>query len=229
MRARKPSLLQKNFYPLRCQNLHQLTWLSLLRLLGRLMDTFQASASGEPAYWYGERALTGLLAAAAWKMKRGGSLEEFLSLRRHGRKNSSGRGDAWVFVGNHWYTVEAKVKWPRSTSSKAILKAVSDGIGEAKAQLSSLDSAYKRGTTKAAVCYIVPELEVGVGDRPPSANQARESFLKVRDELDASNVVLASYWHQGKLPRHRDRKEGKTFMYPGVIVVVTWWSRVHMM
>ena len=29
------------------------------------------------AYWYGERALTGLLASAAWKVRGGWSLEEF--------------------------------------------------------------------------------------------------------------------------------------------------------
>jgi len=53
------------------------------------------------AYWYGERAISGLLASAAWMVRDGWSLEEFTGQRKKGRrKNASGKGDLWLGVGN---------------------------------------------------------------------------------------------------------------------------------
>jgi hypothetical protein len=85
-------------------------WRELLRGWGGLMDRYCEDGEDAP-YWYGERALTGLLAAAAWQRKAGWSLEEFTGRRRSG----AGRGDAWIGVGADTYTIEAKAIYTYET------------------------------------------------------------------------------------------------------------------
>jgi len=81
-------------------------WTLILKEFGKLLDEY--NSSDEVAYWYGERALTGLLAAAAWRIKDGWSIEEFTGLRRTGERQNSGKGDVWIGIQRKTFTVEAK-------------------------------------------------------------------------------------------------------------------------
>jgi hypothetical protein len=100
-------------------------------------------------------------------------------------------------------------------------------IEKARKQLESLDPLYKRGTLKTAICYIIPEIAVSPGEKVPSAYKTRKMTEKLCDQFDTNKTVVGSFWCTGKPPRYRDRKEGKTYMYPGVIVVLTWWERIR--
>lgn len=219
-------MLRGHYHPTLPRNSDQRIWHALLKRFGRLLNSFQEK-SGDPAYWYGERSLTGLLAAAAWSMKRGGALEEFLGMRRHGRNNTSGRGDAWIYDKNRWYTIEAKARWPRRTSTDALVSLAGKAIEEARKQLQSLDPLYKKGTLKTAICYIIPELAVRSGEKVPSAYQTKKMTEKLCQQFAANKTIVGAFWCTGKPPRYPDRKEGKTYMYPGVIVVLTWWKRTR--
>jgi hypothetical protein len=75
------------------------TWAGLIERYDGASDTDQRLK--DVAYWYGERALTGLLAAAAWRTnKYWWSIEEFTGKRhvdprlRKSRTNGAGRGEA---------------------------------------------------------------------------------------------------------------------------------------
>jgi len=111
------------------------------------------SVPRDVAYWYGERALTGLLAAAAWKIG-GWSLEEWTAQRGRGKEKGSARGDLWLATENGQFTMEAKVSWPCSTWKYAN-KYAKRCIKEAENQLRSMDKGYRFGQP-IALCYIVP-------------------------------------------------------------------------
>jgi hypothetical protein len=96
------------------------TWLKLFKAWADLMDRYcdAEGPDGDVPYWYGERAVTGLLAAAAWHVLGGWSLEEFLGRRD---ENAVGRGDAWLGIDDSEYTIEAKATWPLAHSPAALM------------------------------------------------------------------------------------------------------------
>ena len=207
----------------------QRSWLAFLRRFGRLLNRFWDQC-GEPAYWYGERSLTGLLCAAAWNRGKCGALEEFLGLRKHGKRGKSGRGDGWIYDNkNRWFTIEAKVRWPRrlSPDADALVNMAEKAIEESRKQLQSLDPLYKRKTSKTAICYLIPELRLNSKAKRPSAYQTRRLTEKLCHQFDSNNTVVGAFWCKGEPPRSRYEKEGKTYIYPGVIIVVTWWERIR--
>ncbi len=61
-----------------------LGWKGLLREWMRLFREHEGNDE-DVAYWYGERALTGLLSAAAWKVQYWWALEEFVGKRTLGK------------------------------------------------------------------------------------------------------------------------------------------------
>src|SRR2546426_9391436 len=75
-------------------DLRRAGWESLLRRWSNLITYTTAGEEDDEddvPYWYGERPLTGLLAAAAWRHRQGWSLEEFAGRRdrKSTRLNSS--------------------------------------------------------------------------------------------------------------------------------------------
>ncbi|HSQ52575.1 MAG TPA: hypothetical protein VLL94_15095 [Nitrospiraceae bacterium] len=93
-------------------------WALVLKEFGKILNDY--NSSDDVAYWYGERALTGLLTAAAWGIKGGWSIEEFTGLRRTGGRQNSGKGDAWIGIQRKTFTVEAKVIWAQGPLDTAI-------------------------------------------------------------------------------------------------------------
>lgn len=134
-------------------------WTLVLQEFGKLLEEY--NSTDDVAYWYGERALSGLLAATAWRTRAGWSLEEFSGLRRTGGRQNSGRGDVWIGIGRRTFTVEAKILWPQGPLKTAIAD-TRKLLDEAGNQLDSLDAKYQ-ADVPAAVCYLVPELNLKGG------------------------------------------------------------------
>jgi len=170
----------------------------------------------DTGYWYGERALTGFLAAAAWSLQRGWSLEEFTGLRMSGKKKGSGRGDIWVGIGKKSYTIEAKAVWPGSNVDNAI-KGAEAKLSEAAIQLRQLHKTYRVGRP-VAICYIIPDLN-SKGRFAHSAT-IRDFFMNMPNQLGDSRTAVASLWYEKNAPRYNGR------IYPGVVLVArllpTW-------
>ena len=94
-------------------------WLQLLKTY----ETYETKSDDDSdlAYWHGERPLTGLLAAAAWKIS-GWSLEEF-GVRRKGPNSdhaTEGRCDLQWGLQESQTTVEAKIAWIDQAKLKTV-------------------------------------------------------------------------------------------------------------
>lgn len=175
------------------------------------------SPPSDTGYWYGERALTGFLAAAAWSLPRGWSLEEFTGLRMRGKIKGSGRGDIWLGIGKKSYTVEAKAVWPGSNLENAINGAEAK-LSEAAIQLRQLHKAYRVGQP-VAICYIIPALN-SKGRFADSAT-INEFFMKMPRQFSDSRTAVASLWYEKNPPSYNGR------IYPGVVLVarlIPGWS-----
>ena len=183
----------------------------LLKLFSAIADRIEDydSPPKDTGYWYGERALTGFLAAAAWSLAGGWSLEEFTGLRQNGKKKGSGRGDIWIGVGNQSYTIEAKASWPGSTVDKAI-EGAETKLTDATNQLRKLHKTYRVGKP-VALCYIIPGLKVEGRFADPETIQ--DFFTDMPKRLSDSRTAVASLWYGQKYPRHDGH------IYPGVVIV----------
>ncbi len=188
-------------------------WTLVLKEFGKIMNEY--NSINDVAYWYGERALTGLLTAAAWRIKGGWSIEEFTGLRRTGGRQNSGKGDAWIGIQRKTFTVEAKMVWAQGPLDTAI-KDIRKRLGEAGDQLDSLDATYQIAVPT-AVCYIVPELNLSGGYS--TADDIDRFFTEVPRALKSSKRCIGAFWYRNDPPKPHQGKR-----YPGVIVVAQFWS-----
>ncbi len=190
-------------------------WGRLMEAWGALLDRYQALTLSAPdpdvAYWHREESLTGLLATAAWQIEgagvEGAGLVEFSTTRTWPlpEESGTGAGDAWLRIGDRWYTVEAKLCWSSSR--------IRASLTQAKEDLGSLPES-DRGEWGVAVCYCVPELK-----SPPRAGLMEKLGEDLAAEFPEEELVVV-YTPHGSAPEH-----GGLF-YPGVAVVgrVVRWS-----
>jgi hypothetical protein len=186
-------------------------WVDLLKRFKRYLDWYRDDGD-DVAYWYGERALSGFLASAAWD--EGWSLEEFTGLRKHGKEKSAGRGDLWIGTEKRTFTVEAKVAWLGGPIDKAI-KNIREQLGLAKSQLDKLGSDYRLGVPT-AVCYAVPDLNAKT--KYGTQNHVDELYAEMERTFSTSRKVVGSFRYKGNPPPDSGR------IYPGVIVTTEFWS-----
>jgi len=191
-------------------------WRTLLQFWGNLINTysFYDEVPNEPdvPYWYGERPLTGLLAAAAWMMPEGWSLEEFSTVRGEGKKSGRGRGDLWIGWGKTTYTIEAKISWCAG-NSKDSAQDIRKKLQLAARQLRTLDRRYAPGIHVAlcyAVPYFVPSTSTGC------EKDANRFFKALTASFTGPDCILASY-HHPKPPT--DPEDRQKHIYPGVLLV----------
>jgi hypothetical protein len=176
-------------------------WASLIDTWGYLFDKYEkvSNPDNDVAYWHGENALTASLASAAWQ-NGGAGLVEFDTKRQclNPAESGGGRGDAWLRVGDRWYTVEAKLCWSDT---------VKNCLGDARTQLSMLPKE-DRANVGLILCYCVPEF-------PPDAPQGTFATLAADLERRFEDAELfATYGPVAKMPpRYADK------VYPGMVVV----------
>ncbi len=188
-----------------------ITWRDLLRIWERLMDAYTDPIEPDVPYWYGERALTGLLAAAAWQVSDGWSLEEFLGARQSAEKSGAGRGDLWLGFGRTTaYTAEAKVVWPQE-NSEAALGQIQAALVRAAGQLCALGDEFRVGTP-IALCYVVPDLDASRWSESPA--ELERLFTSVGDSFAGRETLIATYRPPlAKPPVFKGR------CYPGLMLI----------
>lgn len=187
-------------------------WDILLDRWGEFLHQYSLASLHEGkddyAYWYNERALSGILAASAWTLKNGWSLEEFSTPRNISSVSAMGRGDLWIGTGKASYTIESKIYWPQSNRRIAI-KNASNKLNEAREQLLSLDKEYREGDG-VVLCYIVPELR---NSRSYKHSLYIRTFAnKIASSFSGEKIFVASYQEKNK------PIDNKLF-YPGVIII----------
>ncbi len=186
-------------------------WIELLHNFSTLNDKEERDVP----YWYGERPLTGLLAAAAWRLENGWSLEEFSTLRGQEEDATKGRADLWMGIGNESYTVEAKLTWPQGGVEAAIHR-IRNRLREARTQLRNIEAGYHEGVPL-SVCYVVPwPIAIDpIVDVPKAIELMREAAHTFQTE----GCAVALFVPHGETPIEDER------IYPGVILVArqeTW-------
>jgi hypothetical protein len=205
----------------------------LLKKFSKLLENYSWPDRGkiDVAYWYGERALSGLLAASAWMVRDGWSLEEFTSQRKSTRrkprrkrskKSGAPRCDMWLGVGGKDFTIEAKyfpvsVKGLGENKLKQVVANIEKKISSAFCQLATLSRKYQVGCP-VGVCYAIPyfsedHLEVRKG--------LPKFFRAVRDMVESEDgTFAASFMYKGHAPGDPDENSGKRYFHPGMIVVL---------
>ncbi len=193
---------------------HSGLWRSLLEEWLNIINEFvfhpEFVKDKEAPYWYGERALTGLLSASTWRLPNSWSLEEFTAERDNDKKTGAGRGDLWVGCGSESITIEAKVIWP-GLDIEGAYKKTKEKLNEAKGQLKELAKEYQCGTPF-SVCYVVPW--------PQDNIRALKEYkrLKILDSvadrfLMEGNCATAKYEFLESPPNDNEH------IYPGVLLI----------
>ncbi|MDT7041770.1 hypothetical protein [Candidatus Nitronereus thalassa] len=196
-------------------------WVFLLEAFRNLLSDYDVPPN-DVGYWYGERALSGLLCVAAWKLEDGWGLEEFTGFRNISEKKTVGRGDLWISIGKKKdLTIEAKALWPTG-NPKIVVKSVLKKLDEAGKQLDSLERSYRNGPKKTEICYVIPEFkEYGAINDPL---KIREWFITLSELLELEKVSIGAFWYEDN-PPYDDEK-----IYPGVLIIsrtLPWKSNVR--
>lgn len=196
---------------------HGREWNTLLHEWFKLIDRYSDNKELDVPYWYGERALTGLLASAAWRKKKGWALEEFSAERGGRSRKRNRRGDLWLGVGDAQFTIEAKIYWPQKDTRSAV-KGVKRKLNEAKKQLYCLSTKYQVGLPF-SVCYVVPWPRVS--DNKSNLTDRNALLEHVAQSFGSENCVVGKYVCQGHPRKHGGRA------YPGVLLIARQerWKR----
>jgi hypothetical protein len=224
-------ILDKSGWALVPPRLARAGWPDLLRTWARLIRRWDSPYEGQRqredvAYWYGERTLTGILAAAAWQTHRyWWGIEEFLGKRfvesKLGKakgKSAPGRGDLWLGLRvnekrgeQHCYTVEAKQSF-FGTNAEGIVRNIEGNLSKARAQLAQLDPDFHLGCPM-AVCFHIPapltkSKQVGEWTTP-------DEFKNVAHTVTRGPHTIAAAILRSKVEAPQDGK----WTFPGVLLV----------
>jgi len=184
-------------------------WRRVLRRWGQLLDDYSwvFERPRDQAYWHGERPLTGLLATAAWSARDGWALEEFGTPRGTGARRRAGRGDLLFGIGQHTFTVEAKMAWLTSNTAGAQAK-VTRKLSVAKRQLRSLDRSYCSGRL-VALCFVAPYLTRAA----VRGGVVEDLMAGLPAQFAHDPYGVAVYRPSGRLPEYSGR------FFPGVMLI----------
>ena len=157
-------------------------------------------------YWYNERPLTGILGAAAWVLKDGWSLEEFVAKRKMEGEKRKGRPDLLIGLGREEAAVEAKIWWVAGQLTVAE-EHVEEMLNEAREQLQGLQ---RWECQTVSICFVVPWYK-GINSKERGINALTE-IRKWADESRARKVATAL--HRSQKNTHWKGRE-----YPGVLLI----------
>ncbi len=175
-------------------------WKRLVEAWGDFLDRYEMLSRPDldVGYWHREESLTGLLASAAWKSG-GAGLVEFSTERTRmlPEESGTGYGDAYLWIGRQWYTVEAKLCWSAPGIEASLVSARDD--------LLSLRAEDRAGRGLVLV-YCVP----AVRDRP-RPGLIEQLGKDLTHQFPAADLVVAY-----------TAKESPTwggYYYPGMVAV----------
>ena len=194
-------------------------WGALLRKWEKFITKYSSDDKEiDFPYWYGERSLTGLFAAAAWRFPDGWSLEEFTGIRHYTRKESRGRGDLWIGIGNNSYTIEAKIIWPAKTTDYAEKLAYKELLN-ARKQLLALNKEFQIGSL-ISICYVVPDLNEST--KYSKSENIEKLFKELPERFKGPNYIVACY----RITNTNSTKYAER-IYPGIILIgeVVKWGK----
>ncbi len=161
-------------------------------------------------YWHSERAATGFLAAAAWKIKGVIAIEEYYAERVYGdtKRRSIGHCDLWVRSKDFSFSAEVKQLWPKNYKKKSIQKKIKD----AEKQLDSLADEDKRTSNNLfSVCFVSPRLDDKV---------KFSDFLNEIQNDFTDNDIRIFYYDRSDLPDNIITWKNTDEKYPGVIMLI---------
>jgi hypothetical protein len=215
---------------MRCKGsraLRAMGWEPLLHAWGAMLEYYDdpppRPSECDIAYWYGERPLNGLLAAAAWQVPGGWSLPEFTTGEPPQAEEPPNlrRGDMWLGFAQATFTVEAKVAWVDSTVESAVTE-IWRQLRSAHDQLMTFHKSYPDycAGCPMAVVYAVPWFPVC--SQFASQTHIRKFFGEIPHQFASPTTVTAAYRCRGDPPRCTSAKYGEQ-VYPGVILIGRYW------
>jgi len=234
-------------------------WEQLLASWLKLVEAYeQPKASDEGvglgywydlSYWYGERSLTGLLGAAAWKIDGGWSLEE-AGVARIGKKGKKkcGRVDLWFGRKDDASSVEAKICWIDHQDVQKAFDEIHQELKKAKKQLRKCKSdceashSIDRVGHPVSVCYVVPwfkgehssengvQVLTAIQDLAWKAGWATAMHVarvRTKDELQQESRNAGTKTVVRAASNSNIEEDRRT--YPGVLLVARRrkWDKVH--
>ena len=209
--------------------LQQMGWDTILQEWSTLLDAYDhpAVTPRDVAYWYGASALSGLLAAATWRL-RGEGARDLWALEEFGEGiHHSKRGDMWLGMESKSWTIKATrdwvpwieppvQTWTRSTRDQTI-DDIHAALDRAFWEIRRLPSDYRDGV-RMAVFYAVP----GLSKRLPLERDhfIDQIFTEIPKALADDHTITAAYRCRDdrELPVWPEEK-AVDYIYPGVIFV----------
>ncbi len=186
-------------------------WKKLFNKWKHVLQLYIDKVKDDLPYWHRERANTGFLAEACWKI--GAVVVEEYWTQRKGRRGKSKVGSCDLFVKHKDldFSVEAKQLWPVAPGDERNIKNVEYSLSEAYTQLA--DNRYTRkGQYLVAICYISPM---------PILKEKFDSKLylgKLRERY--KNEIIIPFFPNIN-PKRINGKDGHK--YPGVVLI----AKVH--
>jgi hypothetical protein len=180
------------------------------------MDEYCRFNAPDVPYWFGERPLTGLLAAAAWRLPNAWSLEEFSAYRGSGSELGPGRGDAWIGDSSGWWcTLECKLRWVSTIEDPTVATVQArSALGEARKQLANLSQEF-RGDRGLSVCYVVPELS----EEDPTSKKIEAFYDGLVRGFAGEQAIVAIYRPPAEKSVRGTRLTWENRHYPGVALI----------
>ena len=158
-------------------------WRILLNKWFEIMDEYVKESKNDLPYWHSERANTGFLAAAAWKID-ALAIEEYYTDRVYASGRYKGQCDLWIKYNNFEFSAEAKQLWRKEYDKKLVERK----FEESKGQLISIPDREKEEKSF-CICYL--SLMSSSKSRPHDLNVIAK---KIKDDfVKDEEIILALY------------------------------------
>ena len=168
-----------------------------------------SSTEKDALYWYNERATVSTFAGAIWRAG-GLALEEYRTIKRHGKTKWEGRSDLWFRWKNADYVVEAKLCWlslNKGTTERNIDDAVNKKLKEAE---QDVVCSHREGRPhRLGFVFVVPEIPK---QDKRKTDKLLMTFLKRLRKID----FCLSAWN---FPKITGKLEADNKIYPGVALI----------
>jgi len=194
--------------------LHPAFWKRLFTEWQCVLKSYIDNVEGDLPYWHRERANTGFLAAACWKI--GAVVVEEYWTKRKGKRgtyNKTGSCDLFVKYQRYRIFAEAKQLWPVLLEDKRNIKKIKDSLKYAYEQLKNNRYA-KTVQYWVSICYVSPMLaENKKFDKKSYISKLKQGFRKDKYYKD---VIIVPFFPDINVERFNG---GDKYKYPGVVLI----------